>query len=117
MRKGSRKEELRKERKKGRRRKRIVKEKETREGRARRQKEDKGLKEREEGKEQGKCEAKVFQGNESDEEKVDKDVTGEVEGMVKTPQIPWDSRQSEVRDELTDATNLELPWKFMRQSR
>ena len=58
----------------------------------------------------------MFQGNESDAEKVDKDVTGEVEGMVKTPPIPWDSRQSEVRDELTDATNLELPWKFVRRS-
>ena len=37
--------------------------------------------------------------------------------MVKTPQISWDSRQSEVRDELTDATNLEISGKFMRQSR
>ena len=62
------------------------------------------LKEREEQK--GKWEAKVFQGNESDEEKVDKDVMGEVEGMVNTPQICWDFRHIEVRDELTDATNF-----------
>ena len=59
----------------------------------------------------------MFQGNESDEEKVDKDVMGEVEEMVKTPQIRWDSRQSEVRDELTDATHLEIPRKCMRQTR
>ena len=55
--------------------------------------EEKGWKEREEGKEKGKCEAKLFQVIESDEEMVDKDVMGEVEGMVKIPQIPWDFRQ------------------------
>ena len=48
----------------------------------------------------------MFPGNESDEEKPEKDVMGEVEEMLETPQIPWDFRQSEVRDELTDATNL-----------
>ena len=42
---------------------------------------------------------------------------GEVEEMVKTPQIPWDVRQSEMRDELTDATDLEIPETCMRQSR
>ena len=47
-----------------------------------------GVNEREEGKEKRKCEARVIQGNESDEQKVDQDV------------------MSEVRDELTDATNL-----------
>ena len=36
----------------------------------------------------------------------------EDEGMVKTPQISLDFRQSEVRDELTDATNLELLGKL-----
>ena len=41
----------------------------------------------------------------------------EDEGMVKTLQFFWDSRQSVVRDELTDATNLEILWKIMRQSR
>ena len=40
-------------------------------------------------------------------EKVE-NVMDEDEGMVKTPQIHWDFRQSEVRDELTNATNLEI---------
>ena len=31
--------------------------------------------------------------------------------------MPGDSRQSEVRDELTDATNLEIPKQFLRKSR
>ena len=31
------------------------------------------------------------------------------EGMVKTPQIPWDFRQSEVRDELNDKKTTKYP--------
>ena len=58
----------------------------------------------------------MLQGNESDEEKVHKDVMGEVEGMEKTPQFLWGFRQSEVRDELTDATHLEILSTLMRQS-
>ena len=46
------------------------------------------MREKEEGKEKRKCEAIVVQENESDEQKVDQDV------------------MSEVRDELTGATNL-----------
>ena len=59
----------------------------------------------------------MFPGNESDEEKAEKDVMGEVEEMLDTPQIPWDFRQSEVRDELTDATNPEILKKIVRQAR
>ena len=54
----------------------------------------------------------------SDEEKVDKDVTGEVEGMVKKLHkslgIPVRAR---CRDELMDATHLDMIRKFMKQSR
>ena len=32
----------------------------------------------------------------------DQDVMDEVEGMVKTPKIPWDFIQNEVRDELME---------------
>ena len=49
------------------------------------------------------------------EEKIDKDVMREVEGMLETPQIPWDFSQS--GDELTDAMNLEIPKACTRQSR
>ena len=105
MRKGSRKEEKRKERKKGRRRERRVKEWETREGEARRQRRKKrGLKERRE------VERKSARQKCSDE-KVDKDVTDDVGGLVKIPQIPRTFRHSEV-DELTDATYLEILKKW-----
>ena len=33
----------------------------------------------------------------------------ENDGMVKTPQIPWDFRQSEVRDELDNEKTAENP--------
>ena len=52
---------------------------------------------REKKKERRKCEAEVVQGNESDDQKVDKDVMGKIEGMVKIPNILWDFVQSEER--------------------
>ena len=36
-------------------------------------------------------------------------MTHEHEGMVKTPQTPWDPRQSEVRDDLNDEKTTEIP--------
>ena len=51
------------------------------------------------------------------EKKGDQDVMDEDEGMMKTPQIPWDLRQNEVQDELTDATHLEILRKTVRQTR
>ena len=73
--------------------------------------EEKGLKEREErkrGRSKESARQKWSKANESDEEKVDKDVMGEVEGMVKNSTNPWGFKQSDVRDELTDATNREI---------
>ena len=46
------------------------------------------------------------------DKKGDQDATDEDEGMLKTTQIPWHLRQSEVQNELTDATNLAIPWKL-----
>ena len=39
----------------------------------------------------------------------DENVTNEKVGMMKTPQIHWDFRQSEVRDELNDGKTTEIP--------
>ena len=49
--------------------------------------------------------------------KVDKDVMGEVEGMVKIPQIPRDFRQNEVRDELIDEKTTENPQEIEEKKR
>ena len=67
----------------------------------------------------GKGESKVVEEGVQVVEKVEKveNVMDEDEGMVKTQQNPLDFRQSEVRDELTDETILEIPRKIVRQSR